>query len=732
MKNLKVDDNIELIKDQFFVIDSDNLYDIKSRLYGIAIDDNGEIIQDISENRDKIKYSGGTYVFINVANDRINIYQDIDGSYGLYLFSQDSYFAISNSFIRLVEHIRNDFELSLNKDYAITFISQRQNSIAYSETLINEISALPRNAYIVINKHNQTFEVKKWEITDNSIELDSEEGFQIIDKWYNKWTQIIRNLKSQTNHITVDFSGGFDSRVAFLVTLGAKINLNEICIHSANDDLHTHTEDFKIASAIANHFGFLLDKKTNIPWRNFNNFDAPLAISWYAKSGFHKQMYWKFKYATEPVFHLGGMNGEVVNGHLSFGELNGEEVCDVRIQRALSFDPSFREPVRKIVNNLLDKICSEYRVTRDCPYMSFLVYRETSPRYHFGKTKVESLLSNTIPIQPLMDPCLRLLKTSTSSCADKKLLMAVLFVRYCPDLLNFPFEGGRAISDKTIEFAKKINLKYPLSLNRYENLFKLPQPLPIRKVVNYTNVSTSSAPPSQNQLNSFFSSVYSSKLFRNAFISYFPKGVYSKIYKDSLSKVYYPLQGVLACISTMQIVDIIHYTKVRQAKIFSPFGLKPNKSVNNYVSDIFNQRLLSLSSGRLDLINLGSLQNSIEVLSSNCGYTQPSWLSPYRKNGFGITLQSSDGIINAKIKIKGNGNLKIIFRGIDKRDLNGARVPVWIECTKLSVNNTELIKSKRLTWHDQPIVFSQYVTNGQVLEVFANWLPCETSFISET
>ena len=106
----------ELIKNEFFIIYSDNLEAIESKLYGYMITENGiitnESIQDYLNIQNGSELSkDGSYVWVKRNGDEITIYQDFIGSYGLYMFKEDDYFAISNSFLRLVEYLKENHHL---------------------------------------------------------------------------------------------------------------------------------------------------------------------------------------------------------------------------------------------------------------------------------------------------------------------------------------------------------------------------------------------------------------------------------------------------------------------------------------------------------------------------------------------------------------------------------------------------------------------------------------------
>ena len=92
------------IKEKFFVLDSNNYKDFKTKLYGYYFDEQGNLITQ--SNFEKFNENAhGAYIFVENNNGKITIKQDFNGSYGLYLFQKDNYFAVSNSFLYLVEYL---------------------------------------------------------------------------------------------------------------------------------------------------------------------------------------------------------------------------------------------------------------------------------------------------------------------------------------------------------------------------------------------------------------------------------------------------------------------------------------------------------------------------------------------------------------------------------------------------------------------------------------------------
>ena len=293
--------------EEFFIIDSDNLNYIGNKLFGFLID-NEKIIT--SNNISNIT-GEGTYIYIEDKNNEITIYQDFNGNYGLYIFQTNEYFAISNSFLKLVEYLKNKYELTLNKDYANYFMTSGLNSTIYKETLVNEIEIIPRNKIIRINKVKKLINFNEIDYNEHSVELNSKEALSILDNWFDKWVNIIRSLKEKTNNIQFDLSGGLDSRIMLVLLLSANVDLDKIEIRSFDDGELCHSEDYTIAKDISNYFNFKLNNKViDAEKINFKDIETPLTLSFYTKLGFHNQLNYKFFKTTKPVYNFSGLGGE--------------------------------------------------------------------------------------------------------------------------------------------------------------------------------------------------------------------------------------------------------------------------------------------------------------------------------------------------------------------------------------------------------------------------------------
>jgi hypothetical protein len=96
-------------------------------------------------------------------------------------------------------------------------------------------------------------------------------------------------------------------------------------------------------------------------------------------------------------------------------------------------------------------------------------------RNHFGKDAVETWMVNDIKLSPLLDQDLNSFRMTIGSYSDNLLLFSVIMHRYCPELLQFPYDSGRSIDPETDRYAADIASRYP----------RKPAP-PVRKTHSFT------------------------------------------------------------------------------------------------------------------------------------------------------------------------------------------------------------------------------------------------------
>ena len=460
------------INKEFFVITSDNLTTVPTTLYGFIISDNGIIENENIEHLTSLS-GAGSYVYVKNDGKSISIYRDVNGSYGLFLFKTDNFFALSNSFYLLVENLKNKFQLEFNYDFANFMLTMDLCSESLEATWIKEIKLLDKDAFVKIDMQTLNLSVDYINLDINTVPIDSLQGVSILDKWFSRWTRLLRNLQLNTNNISTDLSGGFDSRITFCLALMSGMDLNKIKINSIVSERNPcYAEDYEIASEITNYFGIKLNKSDNISsvGANFSIHDL-VNINVYTKLPFHKQTEWgwiSYK-RVKKSYIISGDGGELFRNYwdTSIEEHVYEYLSYISSRYPQDLLDTIKESALCVNNNTKNVLMKKYHIYEsNSKYLSKLLYMNTRSPRHFGGMATLIHCANIYRLQPLLDPEIQKLNFTNSNCPDGNLFIALLFVRYCPKLLDFKFQGNRSISTETIDYAKKINQMFPVDMER--------------------------------------------------------------------------------------------------------------------------------------------------------------------------------------------------------------------------------------------------------------------------
>lgn len=721
------------VEKEFFLIDSDNLPEVKTRFYGYSIQATGIYEQDnLTEGAVAGLDGRGCYVYVEARDGKITIKQDLNGSWGIYLFRQGDYFALSNSFFRLLDHIKLRYPLTVNRDYCHHLLLNGLCSHAYSETAVNEIQTVERNAILHIDSVKKNLDIELINYKENTLGLDSEEGMSTLDNWVELWCSILRGIYKNTNLITADLSGGFDTRIPFALLLCSGIDCNKIRLNSYTDALHTHSEDYKIANQIANHYGFKLNQP--LPPRQYLNYS--LSDLWNIDL-YHRQVFEKTpamfstKKAVKKVYCLSGYAGETIRGNW----LRFESVEDWRqsqIERANSYSLALCDELANSMAKVLD---TAFSIVRDkykiedpkSLYVLQYLYQETRCRVHFGKYSLGNYFRNSLRLSPALDPKVRTLKFDASRCRDPKLLMAVLFTRYAPDLLKFRFEGNRSIEPATIDYARKLNKRLPRSSNKVKRseTFNL-QPFDLnaeRIIAEGRNNKDIPRGVPEGCLKAMFDSRKSYGLFS----AYFNEELYkhaAAYYKKHDFGSYHPLYSVVGIVKVLENVEISNRNRPLYRDM-QRFIEQDFATIHKGTNEIL-RRLSPYITARIDVkfipkVNEDDLQ-ILDVSDNEAKVSKPAW---FQKNGIGYIITSSIGNLEFTARADKDGQLSLSFKGRDIRDSTDRlkRIPYWIDYTKLTISGETIFDTVTPTWHSKPYVYNMYVKAGEEITVQVEWLP---------
>ena len=720
------------VEKNFFLIDSDNLSDVQTRFYGYSIQSDG-IYEDDNLTPEAVKNldGRGCYVYIDARDGQITIKQDLNGSWGIYLFRHGDYFALSNSFFRLLDHVKFRRPLTVNRDYCHYLLLNDVCSHAYSETAVNEIQLVDRSAILHIDTTKKSLETELTNYREYSVSLDSQAGMVAFDRWVELWGKIFRGLARHTNFVQADLSGGFDSRISFALLLNSKINLNNVRVYSIKGTVHTFGEDYDIAAQIADHFKF----KLNEPFPERQIFNCSLTdifnLDLYSNRTVSSLLRLWGQKGVDKVYRLGGMGGETLR---DYWIAPPKEFTKNELRKAAPFSQNLSRELCRSIERILDSgfrsVQNKYHISdSDSRYIPQLLYQESRCRNHFGKESLCSYFVNNVRLVPALDPEVRTLKLVTSECSDAQLLMTLLFVRYEPDLLKFPFQGKRSLVPETVAYAQKLNERFPLAkknvdCNAPDNFRLQPRDVRVEKILaaggnnpdipDELSETCLKAVFESTKTYGLFTSCFDEELYRHA-ATYYDTHVFGR------ARPMYSICGVAKILEDVQISQR-HYPKYQDMKRFleQDFWLIHNNAAQiiNKFGRYFTARIQfqlwqKTESGAVKII---SISDDAAKVSS------PEW---YTKNGIGYIIHSCAGKLKVVAKAFVPGQIRLNLLGLDVRnpDDNTERIPYWIDYTKLTVNGAVIFDELTPAWHDKSYRHRIDVAADEEFTIEVEWLP---------
>jgi hypothetical protein len=332
------------------------------------------------------------------------------------------------------------------------------------------------------------------------------------------------------------------------------VDLRGVQVYASPDTLHTHKEDYRIATLLAEKYGFMLNRPVRPREIDSFNVHDTWALSFYTKLGAHKEMYFKQERFRERKFLFTGNGGECIRDYwpetVEHYVNRAVERCHRYYAKATVDCPRMERSTRNVLNRTFDALRKHYAsVNHPVPEedMTQVLYRETRCRNHFGKAIIESWLSNTVSLSPLMDPDLLRLKRSTAGCQDKSLLVAMILSRYLPDLPDIPFDSGRKIMEDTLLFARQLNQRFPLPSHMERPAVSSPEKASDQPVTLTKDVPLC-------QADEELKNVFLSPAFEKWFEYLYEIRIYHIIRSDTATRRLYPLYLVYAAVAIVKIL----------------------------------------------------------------------------------------------------------------------------------------------------------------------------------
>ena len=721
------------VEKEFFLIDSNNLAEVKTRFYGYSIQATGIYEEDnLTEDAVANLDGRGCYVYVEAKDGKITIKQDLNGCWGIYLFRHGDYFALSNSFFRLLDHIKYRYPLTVNRDYCHYLWIEALCSNAYSETAVNEVKLLDRSAVIHMDIAEKSFRIKQIDYKEHSISPDTKEGLAVLDNWIDLWSKVFRGLSKNTKFIQADLSGGFDSRLSLITLLSSGIDLSKVRIYSATDGLHTHTEDYEIASKIANHYGFKLNQSLPSPQvLNYSLADVFNLNLYTCQTFTNIPSLWPQK-TVDKIFHLNGAGGETLRFTWARFE-SLDKFIKTRVARTHVYSSALAQKLSystdKILNSAFRDIGRRYGIENNIEMILQYLVQETQCRNHFGKLSVSAYIKNTLQLSPALDPQLRKVRYNSPEFKDYNLLVALIFTRYAPELLTFPFERKRSLATETIEYAKKINERFPRRLvtnevNSQEKFHLTTSRLTNREDSRQRQKNPNI--PSDLPLACLKTTFESSKTF-GLFTMYFDEELYhyaADFYDTHVFGRYRPMYAIMGVAKVLENVEISQrnqplYQDIKRflEQDFGQISADDNAEIIRKFKGYFT--------ARIDVNLLPTTQGELQILSMSdrkATSFKASWL-PQSQSGYFI--QSYVGNLEIVAKPASDGQLFLYLRGTDTRksDDKSKRIPCWIDYTKLTVNGKVIFNHVISAWHDKPFIHKMDVKADEEIKIQVEWQP---------
>ena len=440
-----------------FIFDSRHIDDIRPRLYGFYVTEEG-LFTRLPEA--DISTATGAWVLVRQTSESIEITQDAAGCFGLFLFRSGSYWALSNSFNQLLDYLNASHRLSFNREYADAYLSQQLCIAAYGETIIKDIVWLDRRAKALINPSTGELSLSYIPLPERRIPVDTAEGLGILDAWHSKWARIVRGAGlAWPGTVQIDVTGGFDSRMVLATFLSSGINFDHVVFNSNP----LREADYQIATMLAERFGFTLNARDSD-----RPFPSIPAIGSFSERVLTDIFFEKTLWANippqlcYPTISFRGDGGELLRGF--WKELNCTKYVDTKIRKGRGFQNKRRfHGGRALVQRSYRSIEAMLRLTgEDCPEDSLdglQYYAETRNRSHFSREIARKCVSHEYVQAPLLDPLLLSLREPLQG-DHPMLISALILTRYHDALATLPFEGGRSIPEKTLKLAEELNQRH--------------------------------------------------------------------------------------------------------------------------------------------------------------------------------------------------------------------------------------------------------------------------------
>lgn len=309
--------------------------------------------------------------------------------------------------------------------------------------------------------------------------------------------------------------------------------------------------------------------------------------------------------------------------------------------------------------------------------------------------------------------------------------MATIYVRYCPKLLDFKFEGGRSISSDTIEYARTLSAKFTVDgdikfLEEKDSDEEFHMLTVDPYVTEYIEKYKPNKEIREGEPEKFMKNIFDSTNFRKLFATYFDEEIYDFAKSSYLKASYFPMRESYAIIGiTKVIMEVMANQSIISASIAQSLNgfigknfYEPNTNAEivakykNYISARLDVKLSAVDTPSLEVVS---------VSDNKARISKPEW---FQRDGIGYVTESCRGCLDISFQTVTGGNVTIWLRGRDVRDnKTNVRIPYWIDYKNIYYNDEIILKDVRSVCHDRPAKFDYRVKAGDVIRLHLEWSP---------
>lgn len=205
----------------------------------------------------------GSYVLVRKQGDRVEIGTDYNGHGKLFCYRSGRYWAVSNSFFKLLEHVQSRSRpITLDLAHLAGFFVKNTMGVQLLSlrTAVREIELIPTHRNLCIEGGNLTSVVRADQETDQAQSYD-----EAMARFLAEWTSRIITLINSPVKMVCDITGGLDSRSVLAMVLAAGELVDDPTLKRIHFNSNSsQSVDFDIAKRLAKTAGVNLGAGTNL------------------------------------------------------------------------------------------------------------------------------------------------------------------------------------------------------------------------------------------------------------------------------------------------------------------------------------------------------------------------------------------------------------------------------------------------------------------------------------